>query len=125
MQLLVVAALVVGSFVTPKKPAPKLVETFDTQYMAQVDKTNAALRDYANTPCIELEFEEAQKNLEKEDTVLIGMYHSIPEGEDEIVQAKQVELYVGFLQLATGAADQQKTCIEHYKNQKLDLPEGI
>jgi hypothetical protein len=115
MKLLVAALILSSVSSSPKKPTPKFTETFDQQYMAQVDKTNAALRTFANTPCTAPEFRDAVDKFKENTALLGGLYRAIPEGQDDIVFAKEVELYIGFLSVAQESVDRQNQCIKENK----------
>jgi len=124
VKLLVVAALLMTVPSAPQKKDKALIGDFDHEYMAQVEKANAALRDYTNTPCVSVEFPAAEEKLAEAATRLNGMYHSIPETEDEIVQARQVELAIGFSNLLSAAAEAQNQCLDDYKNRKTSKVGG-
>ena len=115
-----VTALMVGMFLANVQDHPKKsevpVETFSQKYFSQLDKTNAALRVYTNTPCTEPEFKAAAQNLSKQAAYLQGMYHNIPLDEDDIVSAHEIEAYIGFVTVANDSVDQQNQCLKSVSN---------
>lgn len=120
MKILAVTALVLGmSFgnLTDKKPLKEPVEPFSQKYFTQLDKANAALRDYLSTPCDVPEHKQTAEAFVKEANLLSGMYKAIPLGEDEILRAHEVEVIVGFDTVAQDGIDEKsKECAGNIDN---------
>lgn len=117
MKSLVVSALLLGmsvANVTDKKPAPKApVETFTHKYFVQVDKVNAALRDYTNTPCRAPEFAQAATNMAEQYNLLSGMYKNIPLKEDDVTRAHEQEVFLGIQVMSKISVDMQEECLKY------------
>jgi hypothetical protein len=96
MKTLLNAALVVG-ILTPVTafPAskPKQHKQFQADYLKHVNTANAALREFINADCSDLE--EKAKVLDDSIHDLHASLKLVPEDEDELVQAFQEELYFG------------------------------
>ena len=92
-----------------KKDVP--TPSFNDTYMAEVLTANKALKAFANTPCDDPQFLVAETNLVNEAQIFSMLFENIPEGEDDTLQAQQLELYYGFLDLGQQVADiQKKNC---------------
>ena len=94
-------------------PVKSRVATFSEKYYENVTKTNKALRVYANTPCTEPEFPNAEKTFKADYEFLRGMYKNIPDEQDELEQAQEIETFLGLTQLGQQAVDAQTTCQEN------------
>ena len=116
MKILITAALVVGMLVPPTAfPASKPTKRdkkFEADYLKQVNAANAALRDFYNTPCDGLQ-PVATTLLAQEDK-LHELFKAIPDDEDPLVQASQIELAYGVLDLFDKVATKKKAlCAGH------------
>ena len=112
MKKILTAAVLFTLCITPAfaKKAKEQPKTFDQVYEAEVTAANVALRDFANTPCTASEFEEAKANLILELKAFDTMYRNIPETEDDLLQARQIELYIGLTDLMTTVVEKQVAC---------------
>jgi hypothetical protein len=119
MKILGVVALMFALLTTPAYAGKQ--STFDKKFEAQIAKSNAALKVFADTPCISTTFQTAATNLETEAGNLKALADAIPDSEDEMLQAHQTELFIGFLELTTTALDQQSKCREE-SYPKKDAP---
>lgn len=99
--------------IDPVKSEKSLVKSFSDKYYENVTKTNKALRVFANTPCTEPEFAGAEKIFEADYEFLRGMYENIPDAQDELEQAREIETFLGLTQLGQQAVDAQTTCQEN------------
>ena len=98
---------------TPVKPP---VESFTHKYFVQLDKTNAALRDFSNTPCNAEEFTDSEKKFRGQYDLLLGMYKAIPLAENDIDKAHEIEAMYGLQILAKDVIDEQVDCIKNRDN---------
>jgi len=116
MKNLVATALILGmsmgSAVDKHSAAKQPVEPFSHKYFRQIDKTNAALREYANTPCKAPEFQKAAQDFVLEVNLLQGMYKAIPLAEDELTKAHEEEVYFGLVLFSKQVVDLQNNCIK-------------
>jgi hypothetical protein len=96
--------------VDPVKSEKALIKTFSDTYYENVDKTNKALQVYGNTPCTEPEFAAAEKTFKADYEYLRGMYKSIPDAQNELEQAREIETFIGLTQLAQDTVDTQTEC---------------
>lgn len=100
----------------PKSPSP----TFTQAYFKQLDVTNAALRLYSDTPCDSPDIKKVGNSLDKESLKLFKMEHSIPNDEDEIQQAHEVEAYLGFEVLMKDSVKDQDKCAKDKQDSNGD-----
>jgi hypothetical protein len=122
MKILSAAVIVTGMLLSSEAfPASKShKETkqdkqFQADYLKHVDVANAALRDFINAPCDSLE--DKAKNLDDAVKAVHTGMKSIPDNEDELVQAFQEEVYYGLTVLEDGFVTSKiKEC-------KIQLPD--
>ena len=122
MKILSAAVIVTGMLLSSEAfPASKShKETkqdkqFQADYLKHVDVANAALRDFINAPCDSLE--DTAKSLDDAVKAVHTGMKSIPDNEDELVQAFQEEVYYGLTVLEDGFVTSKiKEC-------KIQLPD--
>lgn len=90
-----VLVLIKGSQSTAPPPTP------EQQYMIQVDKSNAALDKYLKLPC-----ESDPKDIKAVSTELSTQmgnletaYQNLPSNQDILVQSRETELFIGYIEL--------------------------
>ena len=123
-----VTALMIGMFLAnvhdgKPKQAEVPVETFSHKYFVQLDKTNAALKVYANTPCTAPEFVAAANEFVTQSKYFDGMRQAIPLAEDEITHAHETEVFIGFATLANDVVVNQNNCLRQAS--EPDHKEGL
>jgi hypothetical protein len=78
--------------------------------MAQIDKVNVALDNYMNLPC-DSDPTVVATALNVEIGNLEEAYSNLPSGQDSLVQNREDELYVGFVEVANSRVSLKlKTC---------------
>ena len=96
-------------------------KSFDQVYESEVTAANIALKVYTNISCNSPNFDTAKANLITELKALDALHTSLPDTEDEILQAHQVELYLGFTDLTVVVIENQNEC----ENPQEPLPSSV
>lgn len=109
--MLVLAAVM--SVNKPVKPIPQVQETYEQKFSNQLRKANTALRTYSNTPCDVKEYRQAATNLKTEAKAFLDIYDGMPTFSDDDDKTREVEEFIGFIQLLGDATTAQNDCIEH------------
>ena len=105
-----IAVLVMGVALITPAHARKKAPTFDQVYEVEVTKANAALKAYANTSCTADNFPDVANAFTTEAVALTTLFEAIPDNEDQLVQARQVEIYSGFIILSQTVANMKSDC---------------
>ena len=100
-----------------EKSPPKATEVTPEQFMAQVDKSNAALDKYAKLPCDNKD-ETVINDLVTQIGNLKIAYKNTPNGQDASIQLRETELFLGFLEVATSYTSSKNSICLGDKNKK-------
>lgn len=80
-------------------PAPKPMS--EQQFIAQIDKSNVAMDKFLRLPCDDKGIPDAAQDLLTQINNLKEAYKNISNtGQDTLVQTRETELYIGFIELA-------------------------
>lgn len=109
----------------PTPPAATVKPITPDQYLAQVDKSNAALDKFLKLPCDDKGIPDAAQDLMTQMVNLKDAYAGLPDtGQDVLVQDRESELYVGFIDLANSyIKEKQETCSPTTKPDDDQTPE--
>jgi hypothetical protein len=85
---------------------------FDKAYLAQLQKTNSALKEFGDAPC-DGNLQSKADALFKETDALHALFSAIPDSETDLQKAFNVELAYGFVDLLNDTARMKKNqCAE-------------
>jgi hypothetical protein len=107
---LAITALFIGMFAANVADKPK--DTFAEKYFAQVDKTNTTLKEYTDASCSASDFNAKAQAFIAETDNLTKLEKQIPDDQDEVTQAHEVEVYIGFVKVANDSVDAKNACFD-------------
>lgn len=114
MKILIAALL--ATTVTTHKPLV-INHTYESRVIEQVNITNAAMKTYADTPCTnEQVFHKAAVVFADNLNKLNDLIKDMPDNQDTMVEAREVELNIGVNKLSEDIITKQNECIDSLKN---------